>query len=259
MQSLAAGHMAGTIQIPGHTALATECPPDLMEAEPGPPKLNLMKARSDLFPEVPAALVTQWASHELGSELQKFLNQIHEEFGPTPELRTDSAADAGGNDGGQGQPTGGTGAGGTGTGGTGSGGTGTTGRKRKGQNSASTGKRTKVDRTKVVPTTEAQLLFDVDLVLVCSLLRFSRLQHFGFPNLSQIYFLSFSQGCEGGHRQAVQLPDVEQGKPGVDPCQDRKPPLLGEPVRGRPVVECRDGVGCLWSWQVPAPSAGCEW
>ena len=85
---LAAGHMAGTVTIPGHPAAPAECPADLLEKEPDLPKLNIMVARSDLYPEVPGATIRQWAQHEFGPEFQRFLDQIHEEYGAIPETAT---------------------------------------------------------------------------------------------------------------------------------------------------------------------------
>ena len=94
MQTLAAGHMAGSIVIPGHSLGSAECPADLLEKEPDLPKLNIMVARRDLYPEVPGSVIRQWANHELQSELQKLLDQIHEEYGPVPETATPAPAPA---------------------------------------------------------------------------------------------------------------------------------------------------------------------
>eukprot|EP00434_Breviolum_minutum_P024555 symbB.v1.2.021690.t1/scaffold1889.1/size97066/5 len=93
VQSLASGHMAGNIIIPGHSVGSAECPADLLEKEPDLPKLNIMVSRRDLYPEVPGPVIRQWANHELQPELQKLLDQIHEEHGPVPETST-TAPDA---------------------------------------------------------------------------------------------------------------------------------------------------------------------
>lgn len=148
-QSLAAGHMAGTIQIPGHAVASQECPPDLLEAEPSAPKLNLMVARNDLFPEVPTSLIRQWMGTEMSSELQKFLDALHEEFGPTPEARTTAAADPNANNTDSNQPQPNTPAP-------------QPDRKRKGERGGgpSTGKRAKVDRAKIQPSSESRFSFN---------------------------------------------------------------------------------------------------
>lgn len=142
-QALASGHMAGKVQIPGHAVGSQECPPDLLESEPPLPKLNLMVSRSDLYPEVPPAVIRQWMGTEMSSEMQKFLDSVHEEFGPVPDLKK-PADDTGGNANANPDPNKSPPAN-------------TSGQKRKAsQNSASAGKKAKVDRAKVLPTSEAQ-------------------------------------------------------------------------------------------------------
>lgn len=85
---LAAGHMDGNITIPGHTVGAAECPSDLLEQEPELPKLYIMVSRKDLYPEVPGTVMRQWATHGVfGEEFNKFLNQLHEEYGPLLEQK----------------------------------------------------------------------------------------------------------------------------------------------------------------------------
>lgn len=147
MQSLASGHMAGNIVIPGHSVGSAECPADLLEKEPDLPKLNIMVSRRDLYPEVPGPVIRQWANHELQPELQKLLDQIHEEHGPVPETSTtapdavpatanaDPPADASG----------------PGTSGPGEG---SNRRKRKNENTPASTKRPKVDRAKITPTAD---------------------------------------------------------------------------------------------------------
>lgn len=146
---LASGHMAGTIQIPGHPQTSAECPPDLLEAEPQLPKLNLMASRADLFPEIPTPLIRQWVGHELGGELEKFMAAIHDEFGPVPDAKpsdatggetgADASSAAAGADAGGANPD----AGGA-----------NSAKKRKGQATPATVKRAKVDRAKVLPTSD---------------------------------------------------------------------------------------------------------
>ncbi|CAK9040562.1 unnamed protein product [Durusdinium trenchii] len=136
-QALASGHMAGKVQIPGHAVGSQECPPDLLESEPPLPKLNLMVSRSDLYPEVPPAVIRQWMGTEMSSEMQKFLDSVHEEFGPVPDLKK-PADDTGGNANANPDPNKSPPAN-------------TSGQKRKAsQNSASAGKKAKVDRAKEV-------------------------------------------------------------------------------------------------------------
>ena len=141
---LAAGHMDGSITIPGHPVGGQECPADLLEKEPELPKLNIMVARSDFYPEVPGATVRQWTNHEFGKEFQRFLDNIHEEYGPMPEApAAANAADkekekenkTGGN--GQEEPN-----------------PGPSSRKRRQNQQTGSVKASKVERTKVVPTTE---------------------------------------------------------------------------------------------------------
>lgn len=149
---LASGHMAGTVTIPGHVAAPAECPADLLEKEPDLPKLNIMVARSDLYPEVPGAVVRQWVQHEFGPEFQRFLDQVHEEHGPIPDATTGAAAAASGSSVAQ-ATEGGEQAPGV-TPPTGS------GRKRKAANSGvgSATKMGKVDREKILPTSEPELV-----------------------------------------------------------------------------------------------------
>ena len=62
----------------------------MLEKEPELPKLNLMKSRKDLYPEIPDTLVRTWAHTEFAEDIQKLQDQIHEEFGeapPDPEAR----------------------------------------------------------------------------------------------------------------------------------------------------------------------------
>lgn len=140
--------MAGTIQIPGHAAGPAECPQDLLEAEPPLPKLNLMFCRKDLYPEIPGTIVRQWLTHaEFGDDMQKFMDAVHEEFGPLPSESTTTPGPApqkdGGNDGGNdGAPA---------SGGGKPGGAGSTKRKNAGSGISSS-KRAKVDRAKIVPS-----------------------------------------------------------------------------------------------------------
>lgn len=153
---LAAGHMDGNITIPGHTVGAAECPSDLLEQEPELPKLYIMVSRKDLYPEVPGTVMRQWATHGVfGEEFNKFLNQLHEEYGPLPEQK-DSPTETK------------TGAGPTGEG---DGKSGTTevpqGKKRKPSTPPSTAKRTKVDRAKVIPTS-APCLSMVHVFILCN-------------------------------------------------------------------------------------------
>lgn len=161
VQALAAGHMSGTIQIPGHPQGSTECPPDLLEAEPQLPKLNLMVSRADLFPEIPAALIRQWVGHELGGELEKFMAAIHDEFGPVPDANPSDATRS--DTGAAGSSAG---AGGSDAAGANPGPDAGRGSKRKGQGTPPTGKRAKVDRTKVLPTADPQCV-QYALTLCC--------------------------------------------------------------------------------------------
>ena len=52
-ESLGRLHMEGTITIPGFPKPAVECPTDILEREPEPPRLNLLVPRSDFYPMVP--------------------------------------------------------------------------------------------------------------------------------------------------------------------------------------------------------------
>lgn len=56
---LARGHMDGKVVIPGHPSTGGECPPDLLEQEPAPPKLNVVTLCRDLHPKVPEDLVKE--------------------------------------------------------------------------------------------------------------------------------------------------------------------------------------------------------
>ena len=155
---LATGHMSGTVTvtIPGHPAPPGECPADLLEREPEPPKLNIMVARKDLYPEVPAATIRQWMSSgpEFLEEFQKFLDKLNEEYGPLPTTNQEGSSGAGAETGvgganggeGQGTPNVQNGANGAGSG---------SGKKRRTTTpAAGGGKRPKVDRAKLTPTTE---------------------------------------------------------------------------------------------------------
>ena len=52
-ESLARLHMDGSMTIPGLPKPALECPTDILEKEPAPPRLNLLTPRSDLYPIIP--------------------------------------------------------------------------------------------------------------------------------------------------------------------------------------------------------------
>ena len=148
---LAAGHMAGSLQIPGHAPAQAECPSDLLEAEPALPKLNLMTARADLYPEIPGQVVRQWLPHpEFGEDMQKLMDKIHEEFGPLPQAENPVPESEGTND----PETGGATTPGPAAGGSTGGGS-TRKRHRTGA-AQSSGKRPKVDRGKVTPLAESQ-------------------------------------------------------------------------------------------------------
>lgn len=151
VQMLAAGHMAGSIQIPGHAPAQAECPADLLEAEPALPKLNLMTARADLYPEIPGQLVRQWLPHpEFGEEMKKIMDKIHEEFGPLPQPENPHAPEKPEN------PVPPENAGTTPAGPT-QGDAGGSARKRRGNGaSQSAVKRAKVDRGKITPLAESQ-------------------------------------------------------------------------------------------------------
>ena len=50
---LAKEFRAGHVKVPGHRVPPAEMPGELVLAEPGPPRLNVLKERRDLYPEVP--------------------------------------------------------------------------------------------------------------------------------------------------------------------------------------------------------------
>ncbi|CAK9014882.1 Uncharacterized protein SCF082_LOCUS12523, partial [Durusdinium trenchii] len=54
---LARLHMDGSLTVPGFAKPAEECPADLLEKEPAPPRLNLLTPRQDLYPLIPDALM----------------------------------------------------------------------------------------------------------------------------------------------------------------------------------------------------------
>ena len=54
---LAQRHYEGKLNIPGHPVPQGECPQDLLEQPPAPPRLNVCIQRSDLYPEIPDSIV----------------------------------------------------------------------------------------------------------------------------------------------------------------------------------------------------------
>ena len=55
-EMLAQRHFDGTLTVPGHPKPEAECPADLLEQPPAPPKLNVCVQREDLYPEIPDAV-----------------------------------------------------------------------------------------------------------------------------------------------------------------------------------------------------------
>lgn len=60
---LAQKHFDGQLTIPGHPRPETECPSDLLEQAPAPPKLNVCIQRADLYPEIPEGVVKARSSY----------------------------------------------------------------------------------------------------------------------------------------------------------------------------------------------------
>lgn len=54
---IAQKHFDGQLMIPGHPRPEAECPGDLLEQPPPPPKLNVCIQRGDLYPEIPESVV----------------------------------------------------------------------------------------------------------------------------------------------------------------------------------------------------------
>ncbi|CAK9032566.1 unnamed protein product [Durusdinium trenchii] len=78
--------MDGSMTIPGLPKPALECPTDILEKEPAPPRLNLLTPRSDLYPIIPQNIMQEYGAHEsFSEEFNSFLDKVVEEFGPIPQ------------------------------------------------------------------------------------------------------------------------------------------------------------------------------
>lgn len=64
--------MEGNITVPGFAKPSEECPSDLLEKEPEPPRLNLLPQRKDLYPAIPDAVLKDLPMDLITSELLAF-------------------------------------------------------------------------------------------------------------------------------------------------------------------------------------------
>ena len=76
----------GDLQIPGHPNPPLTIPEELLQQPPALPKLNVIPARPDLYPQLPESAIAKWISHGVyGAQMKTMLDSIVEEFGPVPQ------------------------------------------------------------------------------------------------------------------------------------------------------------------------------